>query len=251
MKEVTRFILGRLYVLKLKGFAPRFFKLEQREGDTLAFTLRQKRNHKEICGNTFIPEGENQEVFAFTWNCRRAFLTASDYIVKGFDMTCEQLMFAKAVWQLFNHRDEILANPRMAYAPIDMHNVLAYAGALEEATLGVYLEWWMKCAGTLHTNERGLPSLMVRFSGSPLTGMNECTMVAWDGAIEKWRSDQFHYIFHMFLEIKRRYKQAKPDVEPYFVEQVISILERKTQKGYLKQMLFKALRRCTGKWCPW
>ena len=93
-------------------------------------------------------------------------------------MTREQFIFAKAVWQLFNHRDEILANPRMAYAPIDMHNVLAYADALEKVPLGVYLEWWMKCAGTLHTNERGQPSLMVRFAGSPLTGMNECTMVA-------------------------------------------------------------------------
>ena len=139
-------------------------------------------------------------------------------------MNDEQLLFAKSAWLLFNHRDEILADPRMAYAPIDMQNVLAYASPLEPATVGAYLEWWMKCAGTLHTNERGVPTLMVRFAGSPLTGMNECTMVAWDGTIEKWCSDQFHYTWHMFLDINKRYRQTKPDVEPYFVAEIVSIL---------------------------
>ena len=139
-------------------------------------------------------------------------------------MTDEQLLFAKSAWLLFNHREEILADPRMAYAPIDMNNVLTYASPLATATLGVYVEWWMKCAGTLHTNELGVPSLMVRFTGSPLTGMNECTMVAWDGAIEKWRSDQFHYTWHMFIDINKRYRQTKPDVEHYSVEEVINRL---------------------------
>ena len=139
-------------------------------------------------------------------------------------MTDEQKLFAKSAWLLFNHREEILADPRMAYAPIDMQNVLTYASPLATATLGVYLEWWMKCAGTLHTNERGMSSLMVRFAGSPLTGINECTMVAWDGAIEKWRSDQFHQTWHMFLDINKQYRQAKPDVKPYSVEDIISIL---------------------------
>lgn len=140
-------------------------------------------------------------------------------------MNDEQLLFAKSVWLLFNHRDEILADPRMAYAPIDMQNVLAYASPLAAATLGAYLEWWMKCAGTLHTNERGVPTLMVRFAGSPLSGMNECTMVAWDGAIEKWQSDQFHYTWHMFLDINKQYRKAKPDVKPYSVEEVINIID--------------------------
>ena len=139
-------------------------------------------------------------------------------------MSDEQLMFAKAAWLLFNHRDEILADPRKAYALIDMQNVLAYASPLEPATVGAYLEWWMKCAGTLHTNERGVPTLMVRFAGSPLTGMNECTMVAWDGTIEKWRSNQFHHTWHMFLDINKRYRQTKPDVEPYSVAEIVSIL---------------------------
>ena len=112
----------------------------------------------------------------------------------------------------------------MAYAPIDMENVLAYASPLATATVGVYLEWWMKCAGTLHTNERGVPTLMVRFCGSPLSGQNICTMVTWDGAIELWHSDLFHHLWHQFLGINKRYKQKKSNVEPYALEKVIDLI---------------------------
>ena len=84
MKEVTKFRFDRSYILKQKGFGTRFFELKQRKGNTLIFRLRQKDNHKEVCGITFIPEGESEEVFAFTWNSRRAFLTATNYIAKGY-----------------------------------------------------------------------------------------------------------------------------------------------------------------------
>lgn len=83
MKEVTMFNNERSYILKLKGSGYRFFELKERNGDTLTFRLRQKDNHKEVSGITFVPKDEDQEVFAFTWNGRRAFLTATNFIGKG------------------------------------------------------------------------------------------------------------------------------------------------------------------------
>ena len=83
MKEVTKFRFDRSYILKQKGSDYRFFELKERNGNTLVFRLRQKDNHKEVYGVTFIPKDEDQEVFAFYWNDRRAFLTATNYIAKG------------------------------------------------------------------------------------------------------------------------------------------------------------------------
>lgn len=83
MKEVKTFNFDCSYILKQKGSGYRFFELKERKGDTLTFRLRQKDNHKEVSGITFVPKDEDQEVFAFTWNGRRAFLTATNFIGKG------------------------------------------------------------------------------------------------------------------------------------------------------------------------
>ena len=83
MKEVAMFNFERSYVLKQKGYGYRFFELKERNGDSLVFRLRQKDNHLEVSGIVFIPKGEKEEVFAFTWNGQRAFLTATNFIGKG------------------------------------------------------------------------------------------------------------------------------------------------------------------------
>ncbi len=84
MKEVTEFRFDRSYILKQKGFSIRFFELKERKDNTLIFRLRQKDNHKEVTDVAFIPKDEDQEVFAFTWNDQQAFLTATNYIARGF-----------------------------------------------------------------------------------------------------------------------------------------------------------------------
>lgn len=83
MKEVTMFNFESSYILKQKGCGYRFFELKERNGDTLTFRLRQKDNHLEVSGIVFISKGEKEEVFAFTWNGQRAFLTATNFIGKG------------------------------------------------------------------------------------------------------------------------------------------------------------------------
>lgn len=148
--------------------------------------------------------------------------------VTKFAMNKEQRLFAESAWLLYENRERILNNPWMAYAPIDMQNVLMYSSPFESVTIGAYLEWWMQCEGALHTNDRGVPCLMVRFCGSPLSGKNTCTMVAQDGAIEEWYSPQFHHIWHKFLDIRKHYTQEQPE-QPYCLEEVIYRLTGRTE----------------------
>ena len=148
---------------------------------------------------------------------------------KKFTMNKEQQLFVESAWLLYEKREQILCNPCMAFTPIDMQNVLMYSSPFEGATLGTYQEWWMQCDGALHTNERGLSCLMVRFCGSPLSGMNTCTMVAQDGTIEEWHSPRFHETWHHFLDIRKRYTQSKPE-QPYCLEEVICRLTGHTEE---------------------
>jgi len=148
---------------------------------------------------------------------------------KKFTMNKKQQLFVESAWLLYENRERILNNPSMAYTPIDMQNVLMYSSPFEGATLGAYLEWWMQCDGAFHTNERGLPCLMIHFCGSPLSGMNTCTMVALDGAVEEWHSPRFHETWHQFLDIRKRYTQSKPE-QPYCLEEVICRLTGHTEE---------------------
>jgi len=51
-------------------------------------------------------------------------------------------LFFKNAFLFYEHREEILADSRMALTPLPFENVLAYTGTsgLRNATLGVYLE---------------------------------------------------------------------------------------------------------------
>ena len=141
----------------------------------------------------------------------------------------EQQLFAKSAWLLYENRERILSDSCMAHAPIDIQNVLYYSSPFEGVTLGMYIEWWMQSEYAMHTNERGVPCLMVRFCGSPLSGKNTCTMVAQDGAIEEWWCTRFHDTWHQFLNIRQHYIQSKPEL-PYCLEEVICRLKSGQQQ---------------------
>lgn len=55
-------------------------------------------------------------------------------------------LFPENAWPIFNNADKILNDPRMFFAPVNIRNGVAYIGdrPFEKATLGIYIEWWMK-----------------------------------------------------------------------------------------------------------
>ena len=83
MKEVTKFIWSRSYVLTNKENRPYFFSIVTRQGADITFELRDKDNHCQVSGTVFVPDGEEREVFGFEWNGKTRFLVADYYIPKG------------------------------------------------------------------------------------------------------------------------------------------------------------------------
>lgn len=138
----------------------------------------------------------------------------------------EKLLFTKLAWQLYNNRETIMSDPRMAYAPIEMENILAYVGeAFKQTSIGTYLEWWHTNEKAVPFNKQGLPTLVVRFIGSPLSGQNKCQVVTTDGSIEEWRCPHFGSLWKSFFLTNKKFKCNRPDnLQPYTLEQVIKLL---------------------------
>lgn len=141
------------------------------------------------------------------------------------EITNDQKLLAESAWLLFENKERILADPRMAHVPIDMQNCLAYFGsrAFEGATLGAYLEWWSEGNGC-RTDKQGEPFLVVRIAGSPLSGMNKCQIVKQNGEQGIVRLDRFPSTWKSFAHICQRYRGSTYDSTILTLEQVILLL---------------------------
>ena len=141
------------------------------------------------------------------------------------EITNHQKFFAESAWLFFNNKERILADPRMAYVPIDMQNCLAYCGskAFEGATIGAYLEWWSGELGR-RTDKQGKPFLVVRVAGSPLSGMNKCQIVKQNGEQSDVWLNHFPRTWKSFSHICQRYRESAYDGIIFTLEQVILLL---------------------------
>lgn len=131
---------------------------------------------------------------------------------------------------LLSHKDDILADPRMAYAPVPICNMIAYAGyaPFADPVLGVYLEWWAVCELARPTDRDGARRLVVSFAGTPLSGDNRCRAVAEDGSEHDYTSVPFSPLWRSFRDINRRYHARSVD-DAYDLAEVVAILKRKTK----------------------
>ena len=83
MKEVTKFLWSRTYILQKKGERTYFFSMVERHNDDITFELRDKNNRKQVSGMAFVPADEQREVFGFKWSDKTEFLVADYYIPRG------------------------------------------------------------------------------------------------------------------------------------------------------------------------
>ena len=145
------------------------------------------------------------------------------------EMSNDQRLFAESAWLLFENKERILADPRMAYVPIDMSNCLAYAGsrAFEGATIGAYLELWSGELGR-RTDEQDEPFLVIQVAGSPLSGMNKCLIVKQNGEMSLLLLDRFPGTWHLFLNLCRKYRESTYHGTILTLEQVVLLLRAKT-----------------------
>lgn len=132
-------------------------------------------------------------------------------------------MFTKSAWLLYTHRDQILSDPQMTYAPVDMYNALMYFGNQPFAgtTLGVYLEWWQTCEQAVTKDADGRQSLIVCFGGSPLSGWNKCRAVTQDGTTYDLQVPHFSKLWIPFSNLCQHYAHDKQPQQQLCLEDVI------------------------------
>lgn len=137
-------------------------------------------------------------------------------------------LFLRNAFYLFAHKERILSDSRMFLCPIHIQSGLAYTGrsGFNNPTLGIYIEWWLNCAGAMRTDNEGRKSLVYRLSGSPLSGTNSCTAVDEDGKIEPVSLSGFINYWPLFIDINQRYTNAKNNYQAYQLKQVLDILEQ-------------------------
>lgn len=141
-------------------------------------------------------------------------------------LTDELQLFMQSAWLLYDNCERILSEPRMAYAPINMHNGVLWVGSkvFKTATVGVYLDWWQECSLAVINDENGPQNLMVRFVGSALTWVNKCTMIAKDGTISETSVKGFKNIWLPFIKICRRYADSEQPEQPFSLAEVVAKL---------------------------
>ena len=133
---------------------------------------------------------------------------------------------------LYSHRETIMADPRMYFAPVSVGHNLAYSGrsGFQNPTLGVVMKWLEESPYAKDIDENGEVALLGWMAGSPLSGSNKCTFVSKDGHEYTKPIRRCHAFFHTwraFVRINSRFKKMREasDVTPYLLEEVLMLLK--------------------------
>ena len=143
-------------------------------------------------------------------------------------------LFTENAWYLLHHAEEIFCDSRMFLAPVNINNGLAYIGTngFKDATLGVYLEWW------LHFSEASIDangSLICFISGSPLSGCHCCSSVTLEGKTARSElRTRFSEVWRSFIRINNHYDEVKQRCEAYSLEDVLIRLKG---EGYISRIV--------------
>lgn len=143
----------------------------------------------------------------------------------------EKEWFAKHAFFLLNHADRIMHDSRMFLATVKVNNGLMYMGTsgFHSPTLGVYIEWWLYSLANVFTGDLDNGSLIYHLAGSPLSGMNTCGCVHSNGIINTESLRNFKKAWMSFVQINKRYNEAKQMYQSYTIDDVLGILQSEEQ----------------------
>lgn len=145
-------------------------------------------------------------------------------------------LFPENAWTIYNNAEKILNDPKMFFAPVDIRNGVAYIGdrPFENATVGIYLEWWLNHPESSKDKDG---SLIWFISGSPLSGANASMSVNPYGNIRKVKNPPYLTdIMRSFGPLNHSYDRQKQEVEPYTFEEVLTILRGKEYGNAIKNI---------------
>lgn len=148
-----------------------------------------------------------------------------------------QKLFTDNAFLILANRERILNDSWMLLTPLCVRNGLAYSGAFQTVTLGVYIEWWINAPYSVLFDEKDAMSLIWFVSGSPLSGGNLCLKVMEDGKTETVRVPFFRKLWPKLADILADYHDAKKLYQAYTLPQVIDVLRRETTEEFYKESI--------------
>lgn len=162
--------------------------------------------------------------------------TTGEYLQVGSKRNCEpdsdyaenrsriHRQFYEHVNLFIENKDRILSDSRMFLCPIEVENAMAFTGrsGFQNATLGVYLEWWLHHAEA-SIDSNGNPIWFI--SGSPLSGAHACSSVDRENKSQEAKlKGRFRDVWESFMEVNKRYTEEKSKYQSYSIEEVINLM---------------------------
>ena len=135
-------------------------------------------------------------------------------------------LFIDNAFYLLAHRERILRDSRMFLTSVSVQNKLAYTESpgMDAPTIGVYLEWWSSCLGSMVLSESGRMSLIYELTGSPHSKFAICRQLYEDGETEPIHLYYFARYWESLMKINMRYNEAKEIYEAYTLQELLDIL---------------------------
>ncbi len=137
-----------------------------------------------------------------------------------------QRLFIDNAFYLLAHRERILQDSRMFLAPIGIQNGSPYTKSLglDAPTIGVYLEWWSHCLGSMVISDSGRMSLIYELTGSPHSKVTSGRQLYENGETEPIHSYGHVQYWKSLIEINKRYSEAKEIYQAYTLQELLDIL---------------------------
>ena len=114
---------------------------------------------------------------------------------------------------------KLFSDSRMFLCPIAVSTFFT-----NNLTLGIMLEWWLAYPAARHTDAQGRHWLIYGLNGSPLSGMNRCSMVDEQGNNEIITVSSFGRYCGSLHKINDRYTEAKKRYPSLPLQDVLKML---------------------------
>lgn len=144
----------------------------------------------------------------------------------------ERDIFTQNAFFLWEHRERILSDSRMAQCRLHIGNNLAFVHiqGIASNTLGGYLTWWQEFDRSRRTDSHQRRSLIYFIAGSPLSGRNHCAEVYETGKTKTITVAPFSDYWKSFAEAQERALTATDEPQPFTLSQVIEILKSENKE---------------------
>lgn len=146
--------------------------------------------------------------------------------MKRFEFETERRLFTDNAFFLWEHRNRILSDKRMAFCPLYIGNNLAYVAVngIQNNTLGGYLTWWQEFDRARRIDKHNRRSFIYFIGGSPLSGGNHCGEVYESGKTETAKVYPFKDYWMSFAEAQESFLGENDEPQPYTLAEVVNIL---------------------------